>query len=120
MSSFLHRPTVRLGPARMLSCPIAAPCHVAPRRLPMLHGTRLRAGHVRTAIFRALQRVRNGPTGLSNGECGRVAGTENASPIIAARYASALFDIADERHTLDRIPGDLEKVKSLLADKPEL
>ena len=49
-----------------------------------------------------------------------MAGTENASPIIAARYASALFDIADERHALDQIAGDLEKVKTLLSDNAEL
>lgn len=49
-----------------------------------------------------------------------MAGTENASPIIAARYASALFDIADERHALDQIAGDLEKVKALLSDNAEL
>jgi F-type H+-transporting ATPase subunit delta len=49
-----------------------------------------------------------------------VAGTENASPIIAARYASALFDIADERHALDGIAGDLEKLKALLGDNAEL
>jgi F-type H+-transporting ATPase subunit delta len=49
-----------------------------------------------------------------------VAGTENASPIIAARYASALFDIADERHALDQIAGDLETLKRLLSDNAEL
>jgi len=49
-----------------------------------------------------------------------VAGTANASPIIAARYASALFDIADERHTLDQIEGDLLKLKALLAENENL
>lgn len=49
-----------------------------------------------------------------------MAGTANASPIIAARYASALFDIADERHALDLIAGDLEKLKTLLADNADL
>jgi F-type H+-transporting ATPase subunit delta len=49
-----------------------------------------------------------------------VAGTANASPIIAARYASALFDIADERHTLDQIEGDLQTLKRLLADNADL
>ena len=49
-----------------------------------------------------------------------MAGTEHASPIIAARYASALFDIADERHALDQIAGDLETLKRLLSDNAEL
>ena len=49
-----------------------------------------------------------------------MAGTANASPIIAARYASALFDIADERHTLDQIEGDLQTLKRLLADNADL
>jgi F-type H+-transporting ATPase subunit delta len=40
--------------------------------------------------------------------------------MIAARYASALFDIADERHALDQIAGDLEKLKALLAENPDL
>lgn len=49
-----------------------------------------------------------------------MAGTANASPIIAARYASALFDIADERHALEQIASDLETLKRLLADNAEL
>ena len=49
-----------------------------------------------------------------------MAGTANASPIIAARYASALFDIADERHALDQIEGDLQTLKRLLADSADL
>ncbi len=49
-----------------------------------------------------------------------MAGTANASPIIAARYASALFDIADERHSLEQIEGDLQTLKRLLAENPDL
>ncbi len=49
-----------------------------------------------------------------------MAGTANASPIIAARYASALFDIADEQHTLDLIESDLRTLKRLLADNADL
>lgn len=49
-----------------------------------------------------------------------MAGTANASPIIAARYASALFDIADERHALDQIAGDLETLKRLLSNNADL
>jgi F-type H+-transporting ATPase subunit delta len=49
-----------------------------------------------------------------------VAGSINASPIIAARYASALFEIADDRHVLDETARDLETLKRLLASSPEL
>ena len=49
-----------------------------------------------------------------------MAGTANASPIIAARYAGALFDIADERHALDQVAADLEKLKAILADNSDL
>ena len=49
-----------------------------------------------------------------------MAGTANASPIIAARYASALFDIADERHALELIEIDMRRLKQLLADNPDL
>ncbi len=40
--------------------------------------------------------------------------------MIAARYASALFDIADERHVLDQVAADLEALKSLLSGNAEL
>jgi F-type H+-transporting ATPase subunit delta len=40
--------------------------------------------------------------------------------MIAARYASALFDIADERHVLDQVATDLETLKGLLAGSAEL
>jgi F-type H+-transporting ATPase subunit delta len=49
-----------------------------------------------------------------------VAGNTNASPIIAARYASALFEIADDRRILDETARDLETLKRLLASSPEL
>ncbi len=49
-----------------------------------------------------------------------MAGTANASPIIAARYAGALFEIADERHALDETARDLETLKQLLASSAEL
>ncbi len=49
-----------------------------------------------------------------------MAGTANASPIIAARYAGALFEIADERHVLDEIARDLETLKRVLASDEDL
>jgi len=49
---------IRLGaPTKRRIVRNAAPSHVAPRRLPVLNGTRLRAGHVRPVIFRAFERV---------------------------------------------------------------
>jgi len=55
-----------------------------------------------------------------NRDVQRVAGSQNASPIIAARYAAALFDIADSRHTLDETARDLTTLKTLLADNEDL
>jgi F-type H+-transporting ATPase subunit delta len=49
-----------------------------------------------------------------------VAGTANASPIIAERYAGALFELADQTHVLDQTARDLEKLKSLVADNGDL
>jgi len=49
-----------------------------------------------------------------------VAGSHNASPLIAARYASALFEIADSRHTLTETAHDLEALKGLLAGNDDL
>jgi F-type H+-transporting ATPase subunit delta len=49
-----------------------------------------------------------------------VAGSTNASPIIAQRYASALFEIADSRHVLDETARDLESLKRMLASSAEL
>lgn len=49
-----------------------------------------------------------------------MAGTANASPIIAERYAGALFELADEQHALDQTAHDLETLKRLLADSAEL
>jgi F-type H+-transporting ATPase subunit delta len=49
-----------------------------------------------------------------------VAGTANASPIIAARYAGALFELADEGHVLDETARDLANLKQVLASSDEL
>ena len=49
-----------------------------------------------------------------------MAGPSNASPIIAERYAAALFELADQSHALDQIAQNLEALKQLLAQSPEL
>jgi F-type H+-transporting ATPase subunit delta len=39
---------------------------------------------------------------------------------LAARYASALFDLADERHALDTVARDLAALKQLLGESADL
>jgi len=45
-----------------------------------------------------------------------------AGPVstLAERYANALLELAEERKTLERVARDLEALKALLADSPEL
>jgi F-type H+-transporting ATPase subunit delta len=49
-----------------------------------------------------------------------VAGTANASPIIAERYAAALFELADEQRALDQTARDLETLRRLVTDNGDL
>jgi F-type H+-transporting ATPase subunit delta len=49
-----------------------------------------------------------------------VAGKSNASPIIAERYAGALFELADAQHVLDQTARDLESLKGILAENADL
>jgi F-type H+-transporting ATPase subunit delta len=39
---------------------------------------------------------------------------------LAERYAAALFELADERHDLDAVAGDLRELRAMLAASPEL
>jgi F-type H+-transporting ATPase subunit delta len=39
---------------------------------------------------------------------------------LAGRYATALFELADERKALDEVEGDLDALAGLLAESPEL
>jgi len=39
---------------------------------------------------------------------------------LAQRYAAALFDLADERKTLDEVASDLTQLRAMLHDSPEL
>jgi F-type H+-transporting ATPase subunit delta len=39
---------------------------------------------------------------------------------LADRYATALFDLADERRSLDQVSGDLRLVRAMLNESPEL
>lgn len=40
--------------------------------------------------------------------------------LLAERYATALFDIADERRSLDEVAGDLRQLRAILAESPDL
>src|SRR5579871_4161672 len=39
---------------------------------------------------------------------------------LSERYAAALFDLADERHALDAVAGDLRELRAMLAESPDL
>jgi F-type H+-transporting ATPase subunit delta len=39
---------------------------------------------------------------------------------LAGRYAAALFDLADERHALDTVAGDLRELRAMLAGSGDL
>jgi F-type H+-transporting ATPase subunit delta len=39
---------------------------------------------------------------------------------LAGRYAAALFDLADERHALDAVAGDLRELRAMLRDSADL
>src|SRR5947207_12208236 len=39
---------------------------------------------------------------------------------LAERYAAALFELADERHALDAVAGDLRELRAMLQVSPEL
>jgi F-type H+-transporting ATPase subunit delta len=39
---------------------------------------------------------------------------------LAERYAVALFDIADERRTLDAVAADLRQLRTMLSESPDL
>ena len=39
---------------------------------------------------------------------------------LAERYAAALFDLADERHALDAVAGDLRELRTMLHDSADL
>ena len=40
--------------------------------------------------------------------------------LLAERYAAALFEVADERRTLDAAAADLRQLRAMLAESPEL
>ncbi len=61
---------------------------------------------------------RLGATG--NGEALTVSSTTSATTGVAGRYASALFDLADEAKSLDEVAQDLTTFRTMVASSPEL
>ena len=49
-----------------------------------------------------------------------MASSTTGSMAIASRYATALFDLADESKALDQVAGDLQTVKSILDESDDL
>lgn len=53
-------------------------------------------------------------------ELNALAGDDTSVGGLAARYASALFDLADEQKKLDTVAGDLAGLKEVIAQSPDL
>ncbi len=49
-----------------------------------------------------------------------MAGEEHPVSGMAARYATALFDLANETNAIDAVKADLERFDALIADNPDL
>jgi F-type H+-transporting ATPase subunit delta len=49
-----------------------------------------------------------------------LAGESTGISGLAERYAAALFELADERHDLDTVAGDLRELRAMLAASPDL
>jgi F-type H+-transporting ATPase subunit delta len=53
-------------------------------------------------------------------DCCKLASEATGVTLLAERYASALFDIADERRTLDEVAADLRQLRAMLAESVDL
>jgi F-type H+-transporting ATPase subunit delta len=53
-------------------------------------------------------------------DCAELASEATGVTLLAERYAMALFDIADERRTLDATAADLRQLRAMLAESREL
>jgi F-type H+-transporting ATPase subunit delta len=49
-----------------------------------------------------------------------VAGRDSGSGALAARYAAALFELADEQKKIDAVAADLARLKAMIADSADL
>jgi F-type H+-transporting ATPase subunit delta len=54
------------------------------------------------------------------GDCSKLASTATGDTGLAERYAAALFDLADERHALDAVAGDLRELRDMVAASGDL
>jgi F-type H+-transporting ATPase subunit delta len=53
-------------------------------------------------------------------DCCTLASEETGITLLAERYAVALFEIADERRSLDAVADDLRQLRAMLRESPEL
>ena len=70
-----------------------------------------------------MQRTERSPTplaGAPSGDCFRLASDTTGVSALAERYATALFEIADERRALDTVANDLRQLRAMLAASADL
>ena len=60
------------------------------------------------------------PAGAAIEDCVRLASETTGVSGLAERYATALFDIADERRALDEVASDLRQLRAMLAASADL
>ena len=60
------------------------------------------------------------PAGALIGDTFPLASETTGTSGLAERYAAALFDLADQRHALDAVAGDLRELRAMLLDSGDL
>ena len=60
------------------------------------------------------------PAGALIGDCVGLASDSTGTSGLAERYATALFDLADARHSLDAVAADLRELRAMLRDSGDL
>src|SRR5688572_8833870 len=60
------------------------------------------------------------PAGALIGDRFPLASETTGNSGLAERYAAALFEMADERHALDAVAGDLRELRAMLLDSADL
>jgi len=58
--------------------------------------------------------------GVLIGDCSKLASEATGNTGLAERYAAALFELADERHALDAVAGDLRELRAMVLDSGDL
>src|SRR5271166_1680651 len=99
---------------------------VAPVVRVMLESARIWRGGFRPRC--CVREIRNQPTkmprpssrGALVGDSSRLASESTGVSALAERYATALFEIADERRALDGVAADLRQLRQMLAESTDL